>query len=253
MADNLLYGACRKKVDGEVDGCGMFAVSEDRPNFCEACEHHKNFHIVPKTEVVKVVEGRGNSCVGLSKSELEGECQSPVVASKSKLEPEVRRSPRTLSAKRVLNVSESSAANTASGSAASLTKKVKVEPGTQASKPEHNPYARALADLQKEFNQEGPGKFEFRREGGEWRVWCCLCENLNKVGPGSTKLGNFKKHFDSKKHQDLVEGVDVASAKKAAAEAKVNAQREKEEVWLSRWASEGGLQMGKRMRQDMIE
>jgi hypothetical protein len=112
-------------------------------------------------------------------------------------------------AKRFLDVSSPAAGG---AEAYVVNKKIKIE-GEQST-PVINPYASALADLHKEFKQEGSGRFEFRREGREWRIWCCLCKNLNQVGPGPRKLGNFKKQFTSKKHLDLLSSAkEDASAK----------------------------------------
>jgi hypothetical protein len=202
MAHDKFYGACKKVIDGGVDGCGEFAASEDKPNFCEVCEHHKSFHKVLDVEAAKLAS-EPQSMPILTGSSLGGEgpsFQSPTAAGVS-AETEVRRSPRITFAKRVLNVSDSSPAFPGPSNGGLSLKKVKVEPNTSA-RPEVNPYAPALADLQKEFHEEGSGRIEFRKEGGEWQIWCCLCKNLNKVGPGPRKLGNFKKHFTSKKHQE---------------------------------------------------
>jgi hypothetical protein len=241
MAQDKLYGACRKVVDGGVDGCGEFAASEDKPNFCEACEHHKSFHKVPDVEAAKLAS-EPQSMPILIGSSLGGEgpsFQSPNAAEAS-TETEVRMSPRITSAKRVLNVSDSSYAFPGPSIGSLFLKKVKVESNTSA-RLEVNPYARALANLQKEVRHEGSGRFEFRKEGGEWQIWCCLCKNLNKVGPGPRKLGNFKKHFSFKKHQEMLKTEEEdASAKEVAAAAKAEAKQQREDLWLSTWASEGG-------------
>lgn len=61
------------------------------------------------------------------------------------------------------------------------------------------------------------------------------------MGPGPRKLGNFKKHFASKKHLDMLKtDEEDASIKELAAEAKVKERRMREEAWLSTWAIEGG-------------
>jgi hypothetical protein len=237
MAQSKLYGACRRVVDGGVDGCGEFAASEDRPSFYEACDHHKSFHRVLDVEAVTEPQNvpilTGSSLGG------EGPSFQSQNAAGASAEKEVRRSPRVTSAKRVLNVSDMSPAFSSTSNGGLSLKKVKVESNTNA-RPEVNPYAPALADLQKEFHQEGSGRFEFRKEGGAWQIWCCLCKNLNKVGPGPRKLGNFKKHFTSKKHQEMLKTEEEdASAKEVAAVAKAEAKRQREDLWLSTWSSEG--------------
>lgn len=234
MAQSKLYGACRRVVDGGVDGCGEFVASEDRPSFCEACDHHKSFHRVPDVEAVTEPQ----NVPILTDSSLGGEgpsFQSPNAAGAS-AEKEVRRSPRVTSAKRVLNVSDMSPAFPSTSNGGLSLRKVKVEPNTNA-RPEVNPYAPALADLQKEFHQEGSGRFEFRKEAGAWQIWCCLCKNLNKVGPGPRKLGNFKKHFTFKKHQEMPK-TGEEDAKEVAAVAKAEAKQQREDLWLSTWSSE---------------
>jgi hypothetical protein len=245
MADSKLYGPCRKSVNGAPpDGCGEFVADDGKPNFCEACECHKSFHKVLDLAQVMEVAPQAPPVPAQTGSSLqggEGSFQSPIASKPVAVVELGRRSPRINSAKRVLNVSDGSPVPAGQSNASSLPKKVKVEPGTSA-RPEHNPYAPALADLQKEFKQEGAGRFEFRKEGGEWQIWCCLCKNLNKVGPGPRKLGNFKKHFASKKHLEMLRTEEEdASVKELAAAAKVKERREREEDWLSKWAMEGGL------------
>lgn len=232
------YGPCHKIINGGVDGCGEFEANEDNPKFCEACDCHRSFHKLLQGSSVALQLGASvpGSSAGLMVNSLLSSMPSPRVTSPaSPAEELVRRSPRQVTAKRSLNVS-ASPCNIAT-SFPGLIKKVKVEP---ISPTKRNPYIPALAALQKEFDQQGEGRFEFRKEGGAWQIWCCLCKNLNKVGPGPRQLGNFKKHFSSKKHLDMLRSAeDDAAAKELAAEAKVKAKREREESWLATWASEG--------------
>jgi hypothetical protein len=233
------YGACHKIVNGAVDDCGEFEAKADNAKYCEACECHRSFHkastIVPLSQSPRPGSSAGLVVNSLPSSIASTKVNSP--ASRSSLEL-LRRSPRQGSAKRCLNVE--SVSPIAIGTPG-LAKKVEVEP---ISPTKVNPYARALTDLQKEFKQEGEGRFEFRKEGGAWRIWCCLCKNLNQVGPGPRKLGKFKKHFSAKKHLDLLRSAEEdANAKEVAAEAKVKARKESEEGWLTTWASEGGLRV----------